>query len=235
MGEQNPDRRSVLKAIGAAGTSSVAIGGVAGATGDDRHSEESIDRLREVKQRYQNQSQIRQAVALHATDLLKELNERNLLPHQSVQELDVGKPLTKNEFHDVQEGVNVLGLFQDLEETPTAHILVRRQHNDNNVLIVVRPEAEEAYAVINNGSDSQRYILSSDSTTDSVYTASPCYTNGVCIVTENWCTELHTYCCDGYCYTGETTGDTCVYEQCCYSHCCQACSQCSCDGSCCRG
>lgn len=234
MSENNPNRRKVLKGIGAASTSSLAFGCVAGATQSGGHSEEKVERLRRAKQNYQSSTQVKKAVALHATDLLKELHQRGFLPHQSVDELDIKTPLPDKDFREASEGVTVRGMFKDETNTPTAHIQIRRQTKSREVLLIVRPEANEAHAIIEEADTGEKYLLREEESGDFVST-SACIEHDVCILTDSWCTEVWTYCCDGYCTTGSSTGDTCTYEQCCYSACCQACNQCTCDGDCCTG
>lgn len=223
--DNKPNRRTVLKSMGAVGVTSLSMGNAAGFRSKYRHTKETVESLRRVKQRYDTSNKIRRAFAEHGAELLRELNKRDILSRASVNKLQISDPLPTDEYIDATEGAHVMGVSQK-DDTPTAMIYVRRQTDEHSVLLVVKPEADEVHAIYNELGSDEKYIVSDRGDGDFSTQHSGCIGDPVCIVTEGWCQEMWIHCCDGYCHEDELTGDGCSNQECCWSHCCEACCQC---------
>lgn len=213
--------------MGAASVMSIAAGNAAGSRSRNGHSRATVERLQWVKQKYDTSDKIERAFEKHGTELLRKLNERGILPHASVDKLQISDPLSTEEYVDASEGTHVMGVLQGDKETPTAQIYVRRQTRKYNILLSVKPEADEAYAIYNELGDSEKQIVS-DAEDGSFSTQhSGCIEEAVCIITDSWCQEMYVHCCGSTsCHEDDLTGGGCSDDECCWSHCCEACCQC---------
>jgi hypothetical protein len=225
MEDEKPDRRTVLKTMGAVSVTSISMGNAAGSRSRNGHTRATVERLRRVKQKYDTSDKIERVFERHGAELLRKLNERGILPHASVDKLQISDLLSTEEYINASEGTHVMGVSQK-DDTPTAMIYVRRQTGEHSVLLVVKPEADEAHAIFNELGSDEKYIVSDRGDGDFSTQHSGCIGDPVCMVTNSWCQEMWIHCCDGYCHEDELTGDGCSSQECCWSHCCEACCQC---------
>lgn len=223
------NRRSVLSSIatgvGGSVVASTAFSGSVAANSEIDH--ETKEQLKGVAEEYSSAEAVREAVEDHARNLLKELSNRELLESAAVDNLPIKSSLSGEEFAVASEGTLVVGL--SAENTPTAHIMIKKNLGAQELTIIVEPHIERSFATVS-GSD-----LNSTETefvrTDVNATATcNCYTGEQCFITctastcscRNYEVECCPDCCE--CNIGSNVGGGCSS---CNSDCWEA-TSCSC-------
>lgn len=146
------DRRSVLRAVGA-GAAATAAAGVA--AGERRAG--LPPRLRVLEADYEDAAAVEAAVRHHAGDVLSALADRDVLDQGTVEELDVGEPLAPRAFAAADGGTHVTAV--DDGGVPTAHLVVGVETTAHEVTLVVQPERDHAFAVVESRADGERSAL----------------------------------------------------------------------------
>ncbi|WP_135853464.1 hypothetical protein [Halorussus salinus] len=181
-GSTGPDRRSVLKAVGASAVAGVAAAGNASAEG-------AVADLDRFERSFASPTRARRAVAEHADAVLAELTDRGYLDAADASAFDLSPVGTD------LEGASVMGVW--LDGDATAQIEVARETATHEVRLVVRPHRDESYATarpLDGGDpitvrDRDGDVSTSGCWTESRCTCDPCDLNS-CVYEERTC-------CDG--------------------------------------
>lgn len=237
LGDGNPDtgaesdeglnRRSVLGSIATGVSGSViALSGPVGAV--QTPDQDVKQRLKEVQKEYSNVEAVRDAVKENASDLLNELSSRGLIESASIESLPVDTLLPERDYADSVEGASVIGIVAD--DTPTAHIMIRKDLGDRKLAVVVEPHVGRSFATVSSTDteSSDTEFIHTDATTSSTCT---CYVGEACIVSCHTtdgcsCANFEVKCCPDCCncVIGDQVSGGCVD---CYSS-CTAATNCSC-------
>lgn len=171
--------------------------------------EERLAEQRRILKRYDSPEKARDAIQNHGSELLVALANEGLLGSGSVSDLDVESLWNPAEFATSEEGAKVSGATVD--GTPTAHIQVAKRTATRRVVLIVQPEADRSYAIIEDrGSDSQ-IVTAANGVVEPV---DYCVASNHCVA--DFCstnpliddfTYREVYCCQNNpCYFGEDLG-----------------------------
>ena len=141
------NRRGFLRFSGRAATVLAAIPGLSrfasGASQDDQ--------LSATVEKYESPKVVRDTIESEGEDLLQELADQGLIKHSAVSNLETdniltGKEITYINKGIVDEGVIIFGYIYD--GTPTAQVQVVEQTQEHVLRIIVEPEIDRSYAVV---------------------------------------------------------------------------------------
>ena len=198
------DRRSVLKTIGASAVAGVAFAGSTTASSRPVPAE-----LEQVKAEFDDSVTARAAVAEHADALLEELADRGVLAAGSAAAFPTGELLSPGEYSDVAEGATVRGARIDGEWD--AEVATSVETDGHAVEIIVQPNRERSYALVDPKDGGDMYRLTSEQNGD-VGVDNHCHDESQCLSyfqcdSGSSCQRQERHCCDD---DGDGTEDNCT-------------------------
>lgn len=198
------DRRSVLKAVGASAVAGVAFTG--SATAGSRPVPAEVE---QVKAEFEDPITARGTVAEHADALLNELADRGVLAAGSAAAFPTGELLSPGEYSDVTEGATVRGARIDGEWD--AEVVTSTDTDDHVVEIIVQPNRERSYALVDPKGGGDMYRLTSEQNGD-VGVDNHCHYESQCLSyfacsSGSSCQRQERHCCDD---DGDGTEDNCT-------------------------
>jgi len=179
MQRSDLSRRSVLNSIGA-GAGAVSIASVGSAEETGFH----------LRSRYRSPDQVEEAVEEHASEVITELHERDILGQASVSALNLDNQIEAATVNSTDssavtiaqsetEGYSVMQLSDEGEAPPTALIAVSKKTRSHRLALFVQPEREDGYAVVVPKGNEQRFLI--DTSYDSAkLVKSECGTRSTC-------------------------------------------------------
>jgi len=198
------DRRSVLKAVGASAVAGVSFAGSASAA--RRPVPEALER---VKAEFDDPVTARETVAERAGPLLDELAERGVLATASASAFPADDLRDPSEYSDATEGATVRGVHTDGEWD--AEIATSTETDAHVVELVVRPNQDRSYAVVDPKDRDDSYRLTADPNGD-VSVSSHCHYESQCLSyfqcdSGSSCQRQERHCCDS---DGDGVEDDCT-------------------------
>lgn len=198
------NRRSVLRAVGASAVAGVSFAG--GAAAERRPVPEELQR---VKGQLDDPITARETVAEHADPLLDELAERDVLATASTAAFPSDQLLDPNEYSDATEGATVRGVRVDDEWD--AEIATSTETADHVVELVVRPNRDRSYVLVDPKDGGDMYRITADAN-DEVSVSNHCHYETQCLSyfaceSGSSCQQQERHCCDS---DGDGSEDDCT-------------------------
>ena len=132
------NRRRFVQAIGGGTVAATATSGIAAAEPVDR------TRIEARVEEYRSDDDVRSAVETHADGIVRTLEDRDLLPSESVGAMFDSGRLDLEDYIGAEEGWHVSGT--KTEETYTAEIFLKYLQGAYTIEVFVQPEAAISYA-----------------------------------------------------------------------------------------
>ena len=198
--ESQPNRRGVLRGAAASVVASLGFTNVAAALEPSdkrklRRMESELNRFEEqVRNHYDTEERVRDAIQTHGHDVLNLLSEEDYIPEPAVEDLN-------------EASIEVDAVYEDSEETFSSYLRLQTEVEDGQLGINIFPEAGLQYAVLSH-SDSETVTVY-DPVSETIETDATQVR--ACLGYNCSCTEYYVTCGRSDCWKDGATGSECCY------------------------